>query len=156
MSNNKIVQVIVAGGVIIHQKEILILKRSSREKVLPNYWEIPSGKKLPLENVEVCLAREVREETGLLIEPILPFSVFEYQVASNNEIQECTQINYLSLPKRKSRIALSEEHEDFDWIRKEDLHHYKMSKEVKKVINRAFELKKMLDSFKRRKIDPRG
>jgi len=48
----KIVQKIVLGGVVIKDGKILILQRHKDEDVYPNMWELPSGKREPLEPSE--------------------------------------------------------------------------------------------------------
>lgn len=153
MTTKKVTQNVVVGGVIFHGKKVLILKRTEREKILPNYWELPSGKKLPQEEVESCLVREVKEETGLTIKPILPFSVFEYQVTNENRIQFHTQINYLSELSENRGISLSKEHSDFAWIRRDEMPNHHLSKEVRSVITRAFKLRKITDLMSGRRKD---
>ena len=143
----KTIITIVVGGVIFHGNKVLILKRADGEKILPNHWELPSGKKLLQEDIETCLRREVREETRLKIKAILPFSVFEYQVSNENEneAEVRIQINYLAERTGKGTIVLSEEHSEFAWIHRAELRRYTMSKDVKKVIDRACQLKEALE-----------
>jgi 8-oxo-dGTP pyrophosphatase MutT (NUDIX family) len=55
------------------------LQRAKNEKVLPNMWELPSGKKEFSESCKDCLKREIKEETGLRkIKVIMPFSLTEF------------------------------------------------------------------------------
>ena len=78
--NKKNVQKIVLGGVVIKKGKILILQRHKDEDVYPNMWELPSGKREPLEPSEDSLIREIKEEAGLDVKIIMPFFVFDYQI----------------------------------------------------------------------------
>ena len=81
MKTRNVVQRVVVGAVIINNEgKILVLQRSSDEDIFPNLWELPSGKKEPLESCQDTLIREVFEETGLKVEPTTPVSVFNYQI----------------------------------------------------------------------------
>ena len=75
-----IIQKIVVGGVVFKEGKVLILQRSSDETVFPDMWELPSGKREPLETSADTLHREILEETGINIEIIMPVSVFDYQI----------------------------------------------------------------------------
>lgn len=135
----KIVQKIVLGGVVIKDGKILILQRHKDEDVYPNMWELPSGKREPLEPSETQLIREVREETGLDVKIIMPFSVFDYQIEKPDEIRDSTQINFLVAPF-SDNIILSEEHQSFAWITKEEIDKYELTEATKGVIKKAFEI----------------
>jgi len=107
-NNKKIVQKIVLAGVIINKNnEILILQRNKNEDIFPNMWELPSGKREFLESSESCLIREVKEETGLSVKIIMPFSVFDYQIEKPKEIRDTTQINFLVRVVNKKKVKLS-------------------------------------------------
>ena len=92
MSDKKIVQRVVIGGVIFNkEKKVLILQRSKDDDIFPEMWELPSGKREFLENSESCLMREMKEETGLSnFKIIMPFYVFEYQIEKPEEIRDAT------------------------------------------------------------------
>jgi 8-oxo-dGTP diphosphatase len=137
--NKKIVQKIVLGGVVIKDGKILILQRHKDEDVYPNMWELPSGKREPLEPSETSLIREVREETGLDVKIIMPFSVFDYQIEKPDEIRDATQINFLVTPL-SDNIILSDEHQSFAWIAKEEIDKYELTEATKGVIKKAFEI----------------
>lgn len=141
MKQKIIIQKVVLAAVILKKNKVLILQRSKEEDVFPNMWELPSGKKEPLEECKDSLLREVKEETGLDIRIIMPFFVFDYQIEKLNEIHDSTQINFLASIKGKNeKIKLSLEHQNFAWVSKEELHKYNLSKATKQVIKKAFEL----------------
>lgn len=138
--NKNIVQKIVLGGVIIKDDKILILQRHKNEDIYPNMWELPSGKREPLEPSEESLIREVKEETGLDVRIILPFSVFDYQIEKPKEIRDSTQINFLVIPINNGGVKISDEHQAYAWIRSEEIDKYDLTDAIKNVIRKAFEV----------------
>lgn len=140
MKQKIIIQKVVLAAVIMKDNKVLILQRSKDEDVYPNIWELPSGKKEPLEKCEDSLLREVKEETGLNVKIIIPFSVFNYQIKRRGEIRDSTQINFLAKVKGKDNLKLSSEHQSFAWINKNEIDRYKLTEKTKKVIKEAFKL----------------
>lgn len=138
--NKKITQKIVLGGAVIRDGKILILQRHKNEDVYPNIWELPSGKREPLEPSENSLIREVREEAGLTVSIILPFSVFDYQIEKPDEIRDSTQINFLVVPTDDAGVVLSGEHQAFAWIISQEIDQYELTDATKNVIRKAFEI----------------
>lgn len=135
MPDKKIIQKVVLAGLIIKDGRVLILQRTADEESYANYWELPSGKKEPLESTLESLKREIFEEAGLEVEIIKPISVFDYQIEKPDEIRDTTQINFLVTPKEsESQVKLSTEHQNFAWVSEKDLDQYQMSDETKKVI----------------------
>ncbi len=137
--DKKIIQKIVLAGVVIKDGKVLILQRSQNENVYPGTWELPSGKREPLEPSEDSLAREIKEEAGLDVKPIMPFSVFDYQIEKPEEIRDSTQINFLVVLTNNNDIVLSQEHQAFAWITIEDIEKYDITEATKNVIKKAFE-----------------
>jgi len=140
MSAKKIVQKIVLGGVIFNEGKILILQRHKDEDIFPNMWELPSGKREPLEDSYNSLLREVKEETGLEVKIIMPCSVFDYQIEKPQEIRDSTQINFLLKPISATKVKLSAEHQDFAWISYRELKKFALSELTRTAIKKAFKL----------------
>ncbi len=130
------VQCIVVAGLLLQRSKILLLKRNANEKVFPNLWELPSGKKEIGETTQQALKREFQEETSLDIVSLSPISVFDYKIAKDNKIRETTQINFLvRLPKnRKKEVKTSKEHSGYKWVGQKDLNKLYVSNNTKQVI----------------------
>ena len=109
----------VGGAVIVKEGEnreklALLLQRSANDH-WPNVWEYPRGKCNKKENITKCIKREVKEETGLDIEPIKLIDTFEY-IADNGE-RKSTSYNYICKMKDENqKVKLSKEHQDFKWV----------------------------------------
>jgi len=131
-------QKVAVGGVIISKNKVLIVQRSSDDKAYPNLWEVPSGKKEPLEKVTEAVLREVKEETGLTTEVVKVIDVFNFSVEKTNETRDITQINFLLKLVSKFKVKLSTEHQNFAWITKGVIDKYNLRKGTKSVLTKAF------------------
>lgn len=63
---------LLAAAVIVHDRaaeRVLLIQRGERAKFGAGLWDLPSGKSEPGEPVTVTAARELREETGLVVAP---------------------------------------------------------------------------------------
>jgi len=127
---------ITVGGVLLKQGKILLLQRAASERVLPNLWELPSGKKETTETIWQALVREFKEETGLKVKIVKPISVFDYRLIKDRQKVYTTQINFLvKYTGRRLKIKLSPEHGAYKWVDMKDLKKLKVSKEIAKVLN---------------------
>ena len=97
---------------IVHKNKLLIVKRASDEVQKPNIWELPGGRLKPGEDPFLGIVREVREETGLYINPILPMRVTHFE---RDDGQTITLIISLCKPVG-GKLAISEEHSDIRWV----------------------------------------
>jgi len=60
------------AAVIVHDQaadRVLLLQRGARSKFAPLHWDFPSGKADKGEAVTAAAARELKEETGLTVDP---------------------------------------------------------------------------------------
>ena len=63
------------GGVLIHEGKVLLIRRG--KEPLRGRWVVPGGTVELGETLEEALVREMREETGLTIEPVELVTVFD-------------------------------------------------------------------------------
>jgi mutator protein MutT len=69
----------VAIAVVFRDGLVLICRRRDDDEVLGGYWELPGGKLEPNETIERCVVREVEEEVGVEVRPVLALNVIEYE-----------------------------------------------------------------------------
>jgi 8-oxo-dGTP pyrophosphatase MutT (NUDIX family) len=63
---------LLVAAVIVHDEaagRVLLLQRGARSKFAPLYWDLPSGKADKGEAVTTTAVRELKEETGLTVDP---------------------------------------------------------------------------------------
>jgi ADP-ribose pyrophosphatase YjhB (NUDIX family) len=68
---------------IVHEDMLLVLRKSEDDPHNPGLWEVPGGRMHFGEEVDDHIRREVREETGLEIEPGRPFFIWSWQLRGN-------------------------------------------------------------------------
>lgn len=144
MNKKKIVQKIVLGAAIFYKGKVLILQRSGKETTLPGLWELPSGKREPREKSLDALIREVYEETGLKIKPIMPVSLFDYQIEKQGEIRDSTEIDFLAVPIGEPKVEISLDHQNYVWIGEREINNYQITENMKREIKKAFRLARTL------------
>jgi len=111
----------VAAGLIMKEDEngerkVLLIQRAVEDH-WPLHFEFPRGKcdKGPNEKIIPCLKREVKEETGLDVEPVKFLGRFEYIADRGKRKSIC--YNYLcEMKDPDQKVKLSHEHRTFKWI----------------------------------------
>lgn len=92
--------------------ELLLLRRPDTASHFPGQWELPGGKGDPGEPPGRAVRREVREETGLDVEPLRLAGATEFLVG---ELRVIMLVIECACPPRP-RVRLSEEHQDCRWV----------------------------------------
>ncbi|OHA24281.1 MAG: hypothetical protein A3G52_02050 [Candidatus Taylorbacteria bacterium RIFCSPLOWO2_12_FULL_43_20] len=112
-------------------------------------WELPSGKREPLETTKEALKREFLEEVGLRVKVLVPISVFDYQINKTDEIRDSTQINFIvETMDANTEIKISKEHKDFKWINMSQIEKYNIYDSTAKAILKAFAIYSLIRNKK--------
>ena len=113
--------------------EILLLKRSSKERIAAGLWEIPGGKLDEGQDISHALEREVFEETNLLVTPVLRTGYFESEIIASGPYKGMPYIVIIGISKvEKGSVKISSEHDDYCWVKIKDINKYSLRPEVKK------------------------
>ncbi len=107
---------IVVKGMVLSGKDLLIVKRSSKDKINPGRVTVPGGLIKFGEKPQEAIVREIKEETGLEVKVNRVTSVWTQII--NEESVQIIGINYLCIPLTEN-ISLNEELESYQWINTE-------------------------------------
>lgn len=108
---------IAVKAFIIKDGQVLLLRRKPTDRHQPGQWDIPGGRLERGENPFDGVKREVREETGLEIETVMPLDIQHF---TRDDGQRITMIIFwCRLIGDAAGITLSE-HDAYEWRKIED------------------------------------
>ena len=128
----------VTAFILNDNHQVLLIRRSDKEKFLPNYYEMPGGKLEFGESMEEALKREIREEVNLEIELLKIYSSFSY--ISKNGSRHTIDIQcYAKLTDNNEGLKLSDAHDDYVWVSENDVSNFLISDLMKESIIKGFD-----------------
>jgi len=141
-----------AAGVIMrydenNRKQILLLQRA-KEDHWPNFWEFPRGKcdKPVGESLTKCAAREIKEESGLDVEPVALIDTFDYTAEEGKRLTTCH--NFLCRMKNpEQKVKLSKEHQDYKWVSEVGEVEMLLLPEQKKTVEKVLNSDRSISSY---------
>lgn len=99
-----------------NEDEILILKRSNREKPWPNQYCFPGGHiDLKDKNPKEAAIRELKEETGIELTWHEEFKIKQYDIIKHDKNNSICYY-YITTLEEKPNIKLSKEHSEYEWF----------------------------------------
>lgn len=108
-------------AIVYNEKnEILLLQRSS-SNTRSGLYDVPGGRMENDEDIQTALSREIKEETGLILENvgiILDISTFR-PTAGESQI-----VRILFSCKVHGDVLLSDEHSNYVWVSLENISNY--------------------------------
>jgi ADP-ribose pyrophosphatase YjhB (NUDIX family) len=128
------------GGVVIHRGRALLIRRGSEP--LKGEWSIPGGMLELGEELTAGVHRELKEETGLDVEPLECILVFDRIMHEGKRVKyHYVIVDYLCRRKR-GRLRPASDVIDARWVRREDLPQYHLTDMATALILQAFEMMK--------------
>ncbi len=117
---NSLILIPSVGGIILNEKNEILLQEKH-----DNSWSLPAGMIEPNETPKEAIIREVKEETGFIVEPITVLGIlggsdFNYIYPNQNEVGY-TVILMLCSVKSKSDHVLDKETKSLQYFSKENM-----------------------------------
>ena len=125
------------GALIFEGRNILLVERA--KEPLKGYWSIPGGIVEAGERLEDAVRREVREETGLEIEPLAMFEIFE-RIMPDSEARPEYHYVLLDYICRVvgGQLAAASDVSKVAWVPEQSLSEYRLTEGTQAVVERAF------------------
>jgi 8-oxo-dGTP pyrophosphatase MutT (NUDIX family) len=120
-----------AHVVIIHDENILILKRSDTDDWMPGHYGLPGGKLEQGEDLLQGACRECKEETSLDIFPQELVFLPKCSIENSHAFFLTTKYN--------GKVKLDFEHDDYKWINPKNLSNYKIVPDLLSIVAEAWE-----------------
>jgi 8-oxo-dGTP diphosphatase len=105
---------------IVHQGRVLLIQRAQE----PNkgFWSFPGGRIELGETIFQAVTREVREETGIEIEPVKVFQVYDWIVRDDaGRIRFHYVVNYVRARYLAGEPRAGDDAVEVRWIRAEEI-----------------------------------
>jgi len=126
------------GGVVVHRNRALLIRRGSEP--LKGEWSIPGGMLELGEELAEGVRRELKEETGLEVEPLEIVAAFDRITRQGKRVKyHYVIVDYVCRLKR-GRLKPASDVVDARWARREDLPKYNLTEMATKVILESFEM----------------
>lgn len=125
---------------MIHRDRALLIRRGSEP--LKGEWSVPGGMLELGEELAAGVQRELKEETGLDVEPLKCILVFDRIMREGARVKyHYVIVDYLCRRKR-GRLRPASDVIDARWVRRADLPRYHLTDMATALILEAFEMMK--------------
>lgn len=128
--------IVGVGGVVIHRNRVLLIRRGGEP--LKGEWSIPGGMLELGEELAEGVRREIKEETGLEVEPVEVLDVFDRIMRVGSRVQYHYVIVDYACRLKRGRLKPGSDVVDARWVRREGLPKYHLSEKATEVIRKAF------------------
>jgi 8-oxo-dGTP diphosphatase len=116
---------------------ILLVERGSQP--LKGYWSLPGGLVEAGERLEAAVRREIHEETGLRIQPVRLFEIFERIMRDKQRRVEYHYVLADYVCKiTGGKLCAGDDVSRAEWVRLSELKNYRLTKGTREVIERAY------------------
>ncbi len=124
------------GGVVIHRGRVLLVRRGSEP--LKGRWSIPGGLVELGEDLAQAVRRELREETGLRVEPRQVLAILDRIQRQGRRVRYHFVIVDYACRLKGGRLRPASDVDDARWVRPEELDSYELTESAAEVILKAF------------------
>jgi 8-oxo-dGTP diphosphatase len=129
--------IVGVGGVVIHRQRALLIRRGCEP--LKGQWSIPGGMLELGEELAEGVRRELKEETGLDIEPLEMIAVFDRITHEGKRVKYHYVIVDYVCRLKGGELKSASDVTDARWVRREEMPEYHLTEMATKVILQSFE-----------------
>jgi ADP-ribose pyrophosphatase YjhB (NUDIX family) len=122
--------------VVVHRHRALLIRRGSEP--LKGEWSIPGGMLELGEELAEGVRRELKEETGLEVEPLEIVAAFDRITREGKRVKYHYVIVDYVCRRKRGRLKPASDVVDARWVRREDLPKYHLTEMATKVILESF------------------
>ncbi len=134
--------IVGVGGVVIYRHRALLIRRGSEP--LKGEWSIPGGMLELGEELAEGVRRELKEETGLEVEPLEIVAAFDRITREGERVKYHYVIVDYVCRRKHGRLKPASDVVDARWVRREDLPMYHLTAMATKVILESFKMMRKL------------
>lgn len=128
--------ILCVGGVTIRNGSVLLIRRGKEPQL--GEWTLPGGMVELGERLREGVRREVREETGLDVEPVEFLTVFERIVRLGRRVRFHYVVADFLCRLQGGRLRPASDVTDARWVKHLDLASYHLRPKAREVIRQAF------------------
>ena len=112
---------IVLTGILKDNDLFLAVKRNENDILYPGAWEFPGGHLEDAETIKQGLARELKEEIGFNedFNPIITHYTDEIKQKDGKMVHNIEIDFIIDVNKEDLKIKLSEEHSEYNWVKRD-------------------------------------
>jgi len=126
------------AGVVIHRGRVLLIKRDRQP--LKGEWSIPGGLVELGEELGQAVRRELKEETGLEVEPVEVLAVID-RIMRANRAKARVRYHYVIIDYLcrllGGRLTAKSDVIDARWVRPKDLPKYHLAAKAVEIVHQA-------------------
>ncbi|HLI30499.1 MAG TPA: NUDIX hydrolase [Terriglobia bacterium] len=130
--------VLAVGGVVVKDGSVLLIRRGRAPSL--GEWSLPGGMVEVGERVRAAVRRELKEETGLSVEPVALAAVFERILRRGGRVRYHYTVLDYACRLRGGRLRHGSDVTDARWVRHDELNRYHLRRTAQTVIRRSFEI----------------
>ncbi len=130
--------IVGVGGVVIHRQRALLIRRGCEP--LKGQWSIPGGMLELGEDLAEGVRRELKEETGLDVDPLQIVAAFDRITREGERVKYHYVIVDYVCRLKGGILKPASDVTDARWVRREEMPQYNLTEMATKVILESFEV----------------